>query len=104
MKLLNKEFDFNFEEAENIDKIAELDKKYQERIEKTNNLIEKCKIYKEFFDELIGKGTSDKLFGAKNNLFEIMDVYQELIEEAERIVEKVNERATKMKQKYERYK
>lgn len=104
MKLLEKEFDFNFEEAENIEKIAELDKKYQEKIEKTDNLIEKCKIYKQFFDELIGEGTSEKLFGVKNNLFEIMDVYQELVEEAERIVEKVNERATKMKQKYERYK
>ena len=104
MKILDKEFDFSFEEAENIDKIIELDTEYEEKIKKANTMVEKSEIYKEFFDKLIGKGTSEKLFGYKNNLFEIMDVYQLLIEEAERVSAKVNERANKMKKKYERYK
>lgn len=104
MKILDKEFDFNFEEAKNIDKVMVLDKRYQEKIKTVKTLVEKCKVYKEFFDELIGKGTSEKLFGNRNNFFEITDAYSELVEEAEKVSEKLQERTEKMRMKYERYK
>lgn len=104
MKILDKEFDFNFEEAENIDKVMVLDKEYQEKLKTTGTLVEKCKVYKDFFDELIGKGTSEKLFGNKNNFFEITDAYSELVEEAEKVSKKLQEKTKKMRTKYERYK
>ena len=104
MKILNKEIEFNLEEAENIDKAIELDKKYKEIFEKAKTLEEKCEVYKSFFDELIGKGTSEKLFGNKNKFFEITDAYQDLMQEAERVNTETMNRLNKMKEKYERYK
>ena len=104
MKILGKEIDFNFEEAENIDKAVELDKKYSQEFKKAGSLTEKCKVYKQFFDELIEKGTSEKLFGNKNNFFEITDAYQELIKEAEKVNSEIIKRTNNMNKKYERYK
>ena len=104
MKILDKEIDFDFEEAENIDKVVELDRKYQEIFNNAKTLVEKCQTYKDFFDELIGEGTSEKLFGDKNRIFEITEAYQQLVEEAERVSVKIKEKTTKMKKKYERYK
>lgn len=104
MKILNKEIEFNFEDAENIDKAIELDKKYQKVFKEAKTLVEKCKTYKDFFDELIGKGTSQNLFGNKNNFFEITDAYQDLMKEAERVNTEVQKRASALNKKYERYK
>ena len=85
MKILGKEIEFNFEEAENIDKAIELDSKYEEKLKKANTFTEKSIVYRGFFDELMGEGTSQKLFGDKNNFFEIIDAYQDVIKEAERV-------------------
>ena len=104
MQILGKEIEFNFEEAENIDKAIRLDNKYKEILEEANTLTEKCKVYKDFFDELMGKGTSEKLFGNKNKFFEITDAYQDLMKEAERVNNEVIKRTSQINKKYERYK
>lgn len=104
MQILGKEIEFNFEEAENIDKAIRLDNKYKEIFKEANTLTEKCKVYKDFFDELMGKGTSEKLFGNKNKFFEITDAYQDLMKEAERVNNEVIKRTSQINKKYERYK
>lgn len=104
MKILDKEIDFDFEEAENIDKVQILDLKYKEKLQQAKSTVEQCQIYKDFFDELIKKGTSKEIFGDKNNIFQIIDAYQDIVNEAERIVTKMNEKSAKIKKKYERYK
>ena len=104
MQILGKEIEFNFEEAENIDKAIRLDNKYKEIFKEANTLTEKCKVYKDFFDELMGKGTSVKLFGNKNKFFEITDAYQDLMKEAERVNNEVIKRTSQINKKYERYK
>lgn len=104
MKILDKEIEFDFREAENIDRVIELDKKYKEEFNKVTTLTEKSKVYRKFFDDLIGEGTSQKLFGNKNNLFEMIDAYNDLVEESERINTEINKRSNNMKKKYERYK
>lgn len=104
MQILGKEIEFNFEEAENIDKAIRLDNKYKEIFKEANTLTEKCKVYKDFFDELMGKGISEKLFGNKNKFFEITDAYQDLMKEAERVNNEVIKRTSQINKKYERYK
>lgn len=104
MKILGKEIDFDLEDAENVDKAMKLDEKYLKELKETQTLTEKCKVYKEFFDELIGKGTSEKLFGDKNKFFEIFDAYQDLTKEAEKVYAEVTKRTQIMNKKYERYK
>lgn len=104
MKILGKEIDFDLNDAENIDRLQELDSNYAEKIKESNKLTEQCKIYKEFFDKAIGEGTSELLFDNKNNYMEIIKAYNEFIAQIE---EKLNEfiiEAEKTKQKYERYK
>lgn len=103
MKILDKEIDFNFEEAENIDKAVKLDEKYTKELEKAVTLTQKCEVYKNFFDELIGNGTSEELFGDKNNFFQITDAYQELIKEAENVYARMAKAKAKFSKKYERY-
>lgn len=104
MKILDKEIDFSFEEAENMDKVQILDLKYQEKLQQAETTVDQCNIYKEFFDKLIGEGTSKKIFGDKNNILQIIDAYQDVVNEAERVATKINEKSAKMKKKYERYK
>ena len=104
MKILGKEIDFDLNDAENIDRLQELDSNYAEKIKESNKLTEQCKIYKEFFDRAIGEGTSELLFDNKNNYMEIIKAYNEFIAQIE---EKLNEfiiKKKKTKQKYERYK
>jgi hypothetical protein len=104
MKILGKEIDFDLNDAENIDRLQELDNNYAEKIKESNKLTEQCKIYKEFFNKAIGEGTSELLFDNKNNYMEIIKAYNEFIGQIE---EKLNEfivEAEKTKQKYERYK
>lgn len=104
MKILNKEINFDLDDAENIDRAIELDKKYADKLEKAKTITDKCKVYKEFFDELIGEGTSKELFGNKNKIFDITDAYQDIIKEAERINTEAAKKAANIKRKYERYK
>ena len=104
MKILGKEIDFDLSDAENIDRLQELDSNYAEKIKESNKLTEQCNIYKEFFNKAIGEGTSELLFDNKNNYMEIIKAYNEFIGQIE---EKLNEfivEAEKTKQKYERYK
>ena len=104
MKILNKEIEFSFEDAENMDKVQSLELKYQEKLQQAKATVEQCQIYKEFFDKLIGEGTSKEIFGDKNNILQIIDAYQDVVNEAERVATKINEKSAKMKKKYERYK
>lgn len=103
MKILGKEINFDLNDAESIDRLQELDSSYAEKIKTATKMTEQCKIYKDFFDSALGKGTSAELFGEKNNYIEIIQAYNELIEQIE---EKLNEfmlMAEKSRQKYERY-
>lgn len=104
MKILDKEINFSFEDAENMDKVQSLDLKYQEKLQQAKTTVEQCQVYKEFFDKLIGEGTSKELFGDKNNILQIIDAYQDVVNEAERVATEINEKSAKMKKKYERYK
>ena len=103
MKILDKEIDFDLEDAESIDRLKELDSSYAQRITSSTTLTEQCKIYKEFFDAAIGEGTSAKLFGEKNNYIQIVKAYNEFIDRIEEKVNEFEQESQKMQKRYERY-
>lgn len=104
MKILGKEIDFSFEDAENMDRVRLLDTEYREKLKGAKNTVDQCNVYKDFFDELIGEGTSKEIFGEKNNILQIIDAYYDVVEEAERVGKEIKEKSARMKKKYERYK
>lgn len=104
MKILGKEIDFSFEDAENMDRVRLLDKEYTEKLKGAKTTVDQCNVYKDFFDELIGEGTSKEIFGEKNNILQIIDAYYDVVEEAERVGKEIKEKSARMKKKYERYK
>lgn len=103
MKILDKEIDFDLNDAENIDRLQELDTDYGKRMEGVTKLVDQCKIYKEFFDKALGDGTSEILFEGKNDYMKIVKAYNELIENIEKQLEEFMAESEKAKSKYERY-
>ena len=84
------EFDIDFTDADFIEKI-ELG--YNEVVNKTQQMQEnnkktqitnaegirqECKIIKDFFDYVLGDGTSEKLFGNKNSLNKCMNAFEDI--------------------------
>ena len=104
MKILGKEIDFSFEDAENMDRVRLLDTEYKEKLKGAKTTVDQCNVYKDFFAKLIGEGTSKEIFGEKNNILQIIDAYYDVVEEAERVRKEIKEKSARMKKKYERYK
>lgn len=103
MKILDKEIEFDLNDAENIDRMQELDNSYAEKLNKATKLTEQCKIYKEFFDTAIGAGTSEKLFGEKNDYMKIVRAYNEFVNAIADKLEEFLAETEKTQKKYERY-
>lgn len=84
------EFDIDFTDADFIEKIElgynDVVKKTQEmqknneNIQLTNaeGIRQECKIIKDFFDYVLGDGTSEKLFGNKNSLDKCMNAFEDI--------------------------
>lgn len=103
MKILDKEIDFDLNDAENIDRLQELDTNYGEKFEGVTKLVDQCKLYKEFFDKALGEGTSELLFEGKNDYMKIVKAYNELVENIEKQLADFTAESEKAKAKYERY-
>lgn len=60
-----------------MDKVVERSKESKKHTEMSNadGIREMCGIVKDFFDEVFGEGTSEKLFKGKNNLAVCMDAF-----------------------------
>lgn len=90
MKINGVELDIDFLDADFMEKIEKCCKNVSEQAEKSKNELKEltysqqikaeCKIIKDFFDEVFGYGTSEKLFKGKNNLMLCLSAFQELIE------------------------
>lgn len=103
MKILDKEIEFDLNDAESIDKLQELDNSYAEKLKESTKLTAQCQVYKEFFDKAIGEGTSDILFEGKNDYMQIVRAYNEFIDRIEEKVTEFMEEAQKAQKRYERY-
>lgn len=89
MNLKGIEVEFNFLDAEDMEKFekeADIVLKKCEKEEKENHKTSEsikiqCKIIEDFFDNVFGKGISDKIFVKKYNLAEHLEIYADIIKE-----------------------
>lgn len=89
MKINDVELEVNFLDADFMEKVENCCKKVAEQAEKSKKELKnltfseqikgECKIIKDFFDEVFGEGTSDKIFEGKNDLKLCILAFQELI-------------------------
>lgn len=94
------EFEVDFTDADLIEKINEGNKKVQEEIKELENnkkeispaegIRQECKIVKDFLDYVFGAGTSEKIFGNKNSLKEVLKAFEDIINERNKQLESLN--------------
>ena len=98
MKILNVEIDFDFLDADDIEKFENEAKRVVKECE--NNEIKtltyaeqirkECEIIDNFFNNVFGEGTSEKLFKGKANLMEHINAFQDIVNEKIRKQEEMN--------------
>lgn len=87
MKISNIEINFDFLDADNVEKFEEEAKKVIEKTEikeemsYSQALKYECEIVEEFIDNVFGEGISEQIFKGKKNLKEHINVFQELVDE-----------------------
>lgn len=89
MKILNEEIDFDFLDADQIEIFEKAAQEVKEKCSDTNikevslseALRRECQIVNEFFDNVFGKGTSERIFKGKMNLKEHIKAFEDITEE-----------------------
>ena len=89
MKLKDIEVDFSFTDADDIERFENGAKKVKEKannfkkteLSMSEAIKEECKIIDEFFDEVFGDGTANKLFNGKKDLKEHIDMFADIVNE-----------------------
>lgn len=92
MKIKNVEIDFNFLDADNVEKFENEAKKVVEKSETTKGeelsyseaIRQECDVVEEFIDNVFGEGLSAKIFEGKKDLLEHIKVFQEIADEKNR--------------------
>lgn len=88
MKILEKEFEIDFYDADTMEKIEtgmeNVSKVIKEnsvaKSQKTSTAIRKaCNVIFDFFDDVLGEGTSKKIFGNKTSLTICIKAYEDFI-------------------------
>ena len=89
MNLKGIEVEFNFLDAEEMEKfekevdivLKKCEKEEKENHKTSESIKIQCKIIEDFFDNVFGKGISDKIFVKKYNLAEHLEIYADIIKE-----------------------
>ena len=89
MKIKGIEVDFNFLDADDIERFEkeaenvkrECEEKGKQKMSLSQAIREECKVINSFFDNVFGKGISEKIFGNKNNLEEHIKVFEDVIKQ-----------------------
>ena len=100
MKINGVELEVNFLDADFMEKIENCCKKVSKRAEKGKSELKnltlsqqikaECQIIKDFFDEVFGEGTSEKVFKGKNYLKLCLSAFQDLIEAKAKMQQEMN--------------
>ncbi len=89
MKIKNIEVEFDFLDADDVERLENAYKKVLEETEKykeeemsmSEEIRIECRIINEFLDSIFGEGISNKLFNGKMSLKEHTDVFQDILNE-----------------------
>lgn len=89
MKIRNIEVDFDFFDADDMEKLEKeakivqdkCRKKEKEEISVSEAIREECKIIDNFFDNVFGEGISLKIFNGKSNLAEHIKAFEDIVKE-----------------------
>lgn len=100
MKINGVELEVNFLDADFMEKLENCCKKVNDQAEKSKKELKdltysqqikaECKIIKDFFDDLFGEGTSEKIFQEKNDLMLCLSAFQDLIEAKAKMQQEMN--------------
>lgn len=104
MKLKDIEVDFDFLDADDVERLEKeakiVLKKCEEEEKKEMSIAEsirkQCEIVNIFFDNVFGEKISEKLFKGKNNLREHLELFEEIINEKKK-------EDTEIRRTYDRY-
>lgn len=89
MKIRGVDVDFDFLDADcvekfenEVQKVKEKAEEYEKKDMKLSETIKlECMIIKEFFDNVFGEGTSFSIFGEKNNLQDCITAFEDIVKE-----------------------
>lgn len=89
MKIRNVEVDFNFLDADDIERFEreaekvrqECEIKGKEKMSYSQVIREECRIINNFFDNVFGEGVSEKLFGNKSNLEDHIKAFEDIVKQ-----------------------
>lgn len=89
MKIKNIEVEFDFLDADDIERFEKqadilmerCDEEAKKNYSASETIRVQCKIIEEFMDNVFGEGISEKIFIKKNNLKEHLEVYEDIIKE-----------------------
>ena len=104
MKIRNIEVDFDFLDADDVERLEIAAQKVTEKCENeelkkmeySNAIREECNIIEEFFDRVFGKGISEQIFKGKKNLTDHIKLFEE-------IINMKNEQQKELESIYDRY-
>ncbi len=91
MKIRNIEVDFDFLDADDMEKFEEeakivvkkCEEKEKQQMSYSQMIREQCQIINDFFNNVFGEGMSVKMFGNKDNLKEHISAFEEIVKEKE---------------------
>ena len=89
MKLKDIEVEFSFTDADCLERLENATKKIKEKAEAgqkkelslSESIRKECAILDEFFDEVFGKGISEKIFKGKKDIQEYMELFMDIMNE-----------------------
>jgi len=89
MKIRNIEVDFNFLDADDVERFEkkveivkkECELKDKQQMSYSQAIREECKIINNFFDKVFGQGVAEKIFGNKNNLADHIKAFEDIVNE-----------------------
>lgn len=89
MKLKDIEVDFSFTDADCIERLENATKKIKEKadigekeeLSLSESIRRECEILNDFFDEIFGEGTTEKIFKGKKDIKEYMELFMDIMNE-----------------------
>lgn len=103
MKIRNIEVNFNFLDADDVERFEKEAKRVKEECNSNQNremsyseaIREECKVINTFFDNVFGEGISQKLFNGKNNLEDHIRAFEDIVSEKMKQQEGLNNALTR---------